>query len=67
MEDIIKIYLKEVGSKGVGCIDFAQDRDWWRDAVYFSVTKANSLVEIRIWLLPITSADSDCYYEDSSL
>jgi hypothetical protein len=32
-EDNIKIYLKEIGSKGVDCIHLTQDRDQFRSSV----------------------------------
>jgi hypothetical protein len=53
MRDIIKMYFGEVRLKSVDWIYMAVDRDWWRALVYFSVTKANGLVEIRIQLLRV--------------
>jgi hypothetical protein len=39
--DNIKVYLMGIGMEGVGCIDLAQDRDWWQAIV-------NMVMNIRV-------------------
>jgi hypothetical protein len=51
-EDNVKIYLREIGWGGMGCIELAQDRNQWRGLVNTVMKSSGSIKcwEVLEWL-----------------